>query len=268
MSDGLYCGVKFLLLSLALAGSVPAGATCYADSSCRLGCCEKRGMDAPCWCSTCCQARTGAPDDIAQIYRDRKNAAFVFRHRVEFYDLKGLAPALLSADGAVKPLRDDAEARGRPALSSEDGRRVDVKPRSTTFFKDGIYPFAVRRSRVRAFIVCTEPEWGVSASSAPAKSGFCGALHLDGREVFRLPDEADSSLLREPVGFSDDAREALFALTKKRADGAREIVGYRLWREKKGVESLPPDGARTKELVEKYEGPFLLPSQQRGAGGN
>ncbi|MCR4295476.1 MAG: hypothetical protein NUW21_08070 [Elusimicrobia bacterium] len=258
--------MMFLLLSLALAGAVPASATCFPDSGCRLGCCEQTGMDAPCWCSACCQAR--APDDIAVIYRDQKSAAFVYRHRVEFYDLKGLTPALLSEEGSVRPLRDDAEARGRPVLTSKDGRRVEVKPRSVLSFKDGIYPFAVRRSRVRAFIVCTAPEWGVSESSGAAASGFCGALRLDGKEVFRLPDGKAPSLLREPVGLSEDAKEALFALTKKRADGAREIVGYRLWREKKGVESLTPDGARAKALVEQYEGPFLLPSQQRGTGGH
>lgn len=213
-----------------------------------------------------CQA--SAPDDIAEIYRDKESAAFVYRHRVEFYDLKGLAPALLSDEGSVRPLRDDAKARGRPVLSSKDGKRVDVKPRAVLTFKDGIYPFAVRRSRVRAFIVCTAPEWGVSESSGAVSSGFCGALRLDGKEIFRLAEEKDQSLLREPVGFSEDAKEALFALTKKRADGAREIVGYRLWRAKKGVESLAPDGARAKALVEKYEGPFLLPSQQRGTGGN
>lgn len=223
-------------------------------------------MDAPCWCSTCCQARR--PDDIAEIYRDQKSAAFVYRHRVEFYDLKGLTPALLTEDEAVRPLRDDAEARGRPVLASKDGRRVDAKPRSVLSFKEGIYPFALRRSRVQGFIICTAPEWGVSESSGAASGGFCGALRLDGKEVFRLPDEKDPSLLREPVGFSEDAKEALFALTKKRSDGAREIVGYRLWRAKKGVESLSPDGARAKALVEKYEGPFLLPSQQRGTGGH
>lgn len=247
--------------------AIPAGATCYADSTCRLGCCEKSGMDAPCWCSTCCQARAGAPDDVAQVYRDGKGAAFVFRHRVEFYDLKGLAPALLSADGAARPLRDDAEARGLPVLISKGGGRAGSKPRSVLFFKEGIYPFSARRSRVRAFIVCTSPEWGVWASSVPARNGFCGALSLDGKEVFRLADETDPAVLREPVGLSEDATEALFALTKKRADGAREIVGYLLWSRKKGAESLASDGPRTKALVEKYEGPFLLPSQQQGSGG-
>lgn len=227
--------MRFLLLSLALAGAVPSNAA--------------------------------APDEIAEIYRDQKNAAFVYRHRVEFYDLKGLRPALLSEEGSVRPLLDDAKARGRPVLASKDGQRVDVKPRTVLAFRDGIYPFALRHSRVRAFILCTAPEWGVSESSA--SKGFCGALRLDGKEVFRLPDEKDPSLLREPVGFSEDAKEALFALTKKRSDGAREIVGYRLWRAKKDVEYLAPDGARAKALVEKYEGPFLLPSQQqRGTGGH
>jgi hypothetical protein len=34
------------------------------------------------------------------------------------------------------------------------------------------------------------------------------------------------------------------------------------------VETLPPDGARAKALIERYEGPFILPGQQQGSGGN
>lgn len=174
---------------------------------------------------------------------------------------------MTDAAGKTRALRDEAAAYGRPAFLGKDGKPVAVKPRAVRTFQDGLYPFAVRKRTKGIFIVCGSPEWGVSSSSA-AEKNFCGALALDGSTVFKLDGaEAEVGVVREPVGMSDDGREALFALTKKRADGGREIVGYRLWR-KGGVETLPPDGARAKALIERYEGPFILPGQQMGSGGN
>ncbi|MDD5303679.1 MAG: hypothetical protein PHS14_11295 [Elusimicrobia bacterium] len=254
--------MKALILFLAL-GAIPSSAgTCFSDKTCRLGCCESTGPGAPCWCSACCLSKTGAPDDIARIYRDAKRAAFVYRHRIEFYDLKGLTPGLTMDDGKPKPLRDDAEARGRPVLLGLDGKAASAKPRSVRLFKDGIYPFSGGRSRLAAFLVCTDAAWGTS-SAAAAEAGFCGALSLDGKMIFRLSVKEEAGVTREPAGISEDASEALFALTKKRPDGAREIVGYRLWHGGR-VERLDPDGPRAKALVEKYEGPLVLPSQEQG----
>lgn len=247
--------------------AVPAGATCYSDKVCRLGCCEREGLGTPCWCSSCCLARSDAPDETAQLYWNKNKAAAVFRHRIEFYDLRGRTLALTGEDGKTRALRDEAGVYGRPAFLGKDGKTVATKPRAVRTFQEGIYPFADRKAMKDVFLVCTSSEWGVSSSTAAEKS-FCGALTLDGSTAFTVNGaEIESGVMREPVGLSDDGREALFALTKKRADGAREIAGYRLWR--KGiVETLPPDGARVNALIERYEGPFILPSQQKGSGGN
>jgi hypothetical protein len=254
--------VRALILFLALgAVSSPAG-TCFSDKICRLGCCESTGLGSPCWCSACCLSKTGAPDDIAQIFRDGKQAVFVYRHKIEFYGLKGLMPGLMMDDGKLKPLLDDAEARGRPVLLGLDGKAASAKPRAVRLFKDGIYPFSGGRSRLRAFLVCIDAAWGTSSAPA-AEAGFCGALSLDGKEIFRLSVKEEAGVTREPVGISEDATEALFALTKKRPDGAREIVGYRLWHGGR-VELLDTDGPRANALLEKYEGPLVLPSQEKG----
>ncbi len=259
--------MRLILLAAALACGSPAGATCYSDKTCLRGCCEQTGLGSSCWCSTCCLGRSGAEDETAQLYWGANKAAAVYLHRVEFFDLRGRTFALIDETGKTRALRDEAAAYGRPAFLGKDGKPVAVKPRSVRTFQEGIYPYAVRKAKQGVFIVCTSPEWGVSSSTA-AEKNFCGAFALDGSTAFKLDGaQTEVGIVREPVGMADDGREALFALTKKRADGGREVVGYRLWQRGR-AETLPPDGARAKALIERYEGPFVLPSQQKGSGGN
>lgn len=124
-----------------------------------------------------------------------------------------------------------------------------------------------RASRRGDFLICTDAAWGISRSTA-SENGFCGALNINGRELFRLED-INGGTARAPVGISDDGASALFVLSKPRADPEeREVVGYNLWRRKLGSETLPPESPRVKALLREFEGPLVLPSLETGSGGN
>lgn len=136
------------------------------------------------------------------------------------------------------------------------------KLRSSRRFEEGIYPPEPPAPGQKLLLICTSAEWAVVTSSA-AERGFCGALDFDGKEAFRLEGSEAEGLSREPLGLSDGGREALFALTLA-TKGGRELTGYRLWRKGKPSELLPPDGPRTRAVLEKYEGRLVLPAPGEG----
>lgn len=201
--------------------------SCNYKASCPWRCCRGTPGNPACWCSRCCVTRStdlGA-DDRAQTIEAGKNRIAVFRHRVEFY------------------------------------REGESAPRAVRRFKEGLYPPEPPRPGEDALLLCTSEEWAVVASTE-AETGFCGAFTPEGREVFRLKEREASGLSREPVGVR--GREALFALTRARGDGARELVGYRLWRKGKPSELLPSDGPKTRETLERFEGRLVLPAPHDG----
>jgi hypothetical protein len=164
------------------------------------------------------------PDDRAQRLRSGTKEAAFYRHRVEFH---------------------------------RDGKVVAARR-----FEEGIFPPEPLAPGQKALLVCTSAEWAVAPSTA-AERGFCGALDLDGKELFRLEEAEESGISREPIGLRDGGREALFALTRARKQG-REVAGYRLWRKGKPSELLPPDGPRTRAVLEEYEGRLVLPGPAEG----
>lgn len=253
-----------LLLAAFLVVPAAARAACY-DSDCKLGCCRQSGDGAPCYCSACCLVESAAwRDERAQVYTDGRRTAAVYRFRIEFFDLRGLRPAIEENGGALRVLGAADAGWGRVSFVDSDGRRAAAAPVARRSFSEGIYPFTPRYARSSAFLVCTDRAWGVSKASAAA-AGFCGALSLRGRELFRVEEAEAGGVVREPVGLSADADEALFALTRERADGGREVAGYRVWRRGKGTRALPPDSPDAKSLLERYEGTMLLPSLETGS---
>ena len=216
-----------IMLGVAAPAASQNTGSCNYKANCPWRCCRGIQGNPACWCSRCCVTRStdlGA-DDQAQIIEMGKNRVAVFRHRVEFY---------------------------------RKGERV---PRSVRRFQEGIYPPEPSRPGEDSFLLCTSEEWAVVASTG-AEVGFCGAVSFAGREKFHLTEREAPGLAREPVGARD--REALFALTRARGDGAREIVGYRLWRQGRPSELLPSDGPRTRATLELFEGRLVLPAPREG----
>ncbi len=212
--------IAFTILAAMSAHAVPG--TCRYKESCGYHCC--RGTPGgSCLCSLCCNTREAdlGPDDRFVSVTDGKRSAKIFRHRVEFYA----------------------------------GNRA--KPIAVRSFEEGIYPVEDGSGTNGLFVLCTSSEWGVVPSSGAAR-GFCGTLRLDGKVVLELKASEGPGLSREPVGVSPDGREAVFAVTKARKGGDREVVGYRLWRKGLHEELLSADGPRTSALLEKYQGPLTL----------
>lgn len=221
------------LLIVMLGITAPAASqntgSCNFKSSCPWRCCRGIQGSPKCWCSRCCVTRAtdlGA-DDRAQMIDVGMNRVAVYRHRVEFYRM---------------------------------GERT---PRVVRRFQEGLYPPEQPRPGEAALLLCTSAEWAV-VSSTGAETGFCGAFSFDGREKFRIKEREEPGLAREPIGARNHGREALFALTRARGEGSREIVGYRLWRKGSPSELLPADGPRTRATLELYEGRLVLPAPDEG----
>lgn len=172
-------------------------------------------------------ARAAPADERSQDVAVGERRAKVYRHRVEFFKGSG------------------------------------KKPRAVRSFEEGIYPIDKGVGEGGLLLVCTSAEWGV-VRAAGAEKGFCGALSMDGREAFRLSESEAPGLSRVPVGVLAEGKEALFAVTKARKGGDREITGYRLWTKGRPSELLPADGPRTRAILEKYEGQLVLPNPQQG----
>ncbi|PIR15187.1 MAG: hypothetical protein COV48_15745 [Elusimicrobia bacterium CG11_big_fil_rev_8_21_14_0_20_64_6] len=255
------------LLALIIMTAQPSYGTCFGGSSCQLGCCEQSGIGAPCRCSACCLTPRRADDDLALVYWDGGRVAAVYRHHVDFYGSGELRPALLESDGAAHPLRGSPPARGRLRFVDAAGRVQTAAPETSRAFTEAIRTGG-HASRRGDFLVCTDTAWGVSRSTSSERE-FCGAMNIDGRELFRLVDAEARGIAREPVGISGDGAAALFVLSKARAKSKeREVVGYRLWSRKRGSQTLPPESPRAKKLLREYEGPLVLPSLATGSGGN
>lgn len=255
------------LLALSLMAAQSSFGTCFGGSSCQSGCCEQSGIGTPCRCSACCLAFSRDDDDQALVYWGGGRVAAVYRHHVDFYGPGDLRPALLGNDGNAHPLRGSSPARGRLRFVDPGGRVQTKAPAASRAFTEAIRTDG-RASRQGDFLICTDTAWGISRSTA-SERGFCGALNIDGRELFRLDGAKPGEPARAPVGISDDGASALFVLSKARAKPEeREIVGYRLWRRKLGPETLPPESPRVKALLREYEGPLVLPSLETGSGGN
>ena len=199
---------------------------CRYKESCGYHCCRGNPGNPQCICSVCCNATELGPDDRSANVTDGKSTAKVYRHRVEFYSGK------------------------------------DSSPRVVRRFEEGIYPIDDQTDRKR-LLICTSSEWAVSSSSETEK-GFCGAFELNGKEIFRLKQGEGPGLSREPVGMSPGGKEALFAVTKARKGGDREITAYRLWRRGRPEELLSVDGKRTREILEKYQGKLVLSDPAQG----
>ena len=211
-----------LLAALAATPSRAAPGVCRYKESCGYHCC--RGTPgASCICSLCCNTKEAdlGPDDRAAVVTNGRLTAKVYRHRVEFFAGKS------------------------------------AKPRLVRSYDEGIYPVDESSGREGLFALCTSDEWGVVRSSG-AQRGFCGVLRLDGRVAASLKEGEGPGLSREPVGVAANGMEAVFAVTKARKDGDREVVGYRLWQSGRPEELLPADGPRTRKILEKYHGPLVL----------
>lgn len=221
-----------VLLVLAIFAASTAQAVpgvCRYKESCPYRCCRGTPGQPNCLCALCCntkEADLGA-DDRSQDVAAGGRKAKVYRHRVEFFKGSG------------------------------------KKPRIIRSFEEGIYPIDAGAGEGGLLLVCTSEEWGV-LKSAGSEKGFCGALRMDGREAFRLSESEAPGLSRVPVGLADGGKEALFALTKARKGGDREIAGYRLWAKDRPSELLPADGPRTRIILEKYEGQLVLPDPRQG----
>jgi hypothetical protein len=222
------------ILLAALVVVAPAAAqnqgACNYRAACPWRCCRGTpGDETRCWCSRCClsQGVDLGPDDRAQTVREKGRIVSAYRHRVEF---------------------------------QRDG---EATPRAVRRFREGVHPLDPRAGKDGIVLVCTSAQWGVVASTG-AEKGFCGGFDLDGRVMFRLEAPEAAGLAREPLGTVASGAQALFALTKTRKGGDREVVGYRLWAIGRTSRLLAADGPEARKLLEEIEGPLLLPGPSQG----
>jgi hypothetical protein len=195
-------------------------------------------------------AQDGAPPQ-AQLYFAKGRLLAVYPSHIELYRYGNVTPAVSRPDHDARPLLPGVSVKGFPAFLDKRGRTVDLRPQRRSFGE-----------------LWTPPE---KAADSPAVSncakdpgGFCGVIGLDGEELVALRSEERPGEARMPVGAKGDGTEALFALVLPRGDGTPEIVGYRLWRQRKGEkapreERLPADDPQVRVMLESYEGELILP---------
>jgi hypothetical protein len=195
-------------------------------------------------------AQDGAPPQ-AQLYFAKGRLLAVYPSHIELYRYGNVTPAVSRPDHDARPLLPGVSVKGFPAFLDKRGRTVDLRPQRRSFGE-----------------LWTPPE---KAADSPAVSicakdpgGFCGVIGLDGEELAALRSEERPGEARMPVGAKGDGTEALFALVLPRGDGTPEIVGYRLWRQRKGEkapreERLPADDPQVRVMLESYEGELILP---------
>lgn len=195
-------------------------------------------------------AQDGAPPQ-AQLYFAKGRLLAVYPSHIELYRYGNVTPAVVRPDHDARPLLPGVSVKGFPAFLDKRGRTVDLRPERRSFGELWAPPEKAAASR--AVSIC-----------AKAPGGFCGVIGLGGEELAVLRSEERPGETRMPVGAKSDGTEALFALVLPRADGTPEIVGYRLWRRRKGEkapreERLPPDDPQVRVMLEGYEGELLLP---------
>lgn len=193
-------------------------------------------------------AQDGPPED-AQLYWDKGRLLAVFESHIELYRYGSVTPAVERPEHEARPLRPGVSVRGFPAFLDKRGRKVDIRPRRQAF--GGALSVPPEKSAASPTVsICSK-----------AEGGYCGVIGLDGEEVMSLRGGEEPGLRREPAGSKTDGTEALFALTRARGDGTREVTGYRLWRKRKGQppreELLPPDDPQVQVLLDSYQGPLL-----------
>jgi hypothetical protein len=194
------------------------------------------------------RAQDVAPEQ-AQLYFAGGRLLAVYASHIELYRYGNVLPAVSRPEHEARPLVPGVSVKGFPAFLDKRGRTVDIRPERRSFGE--LSPPPERASGSPFVSVC-----------ALDPNEFCGLIGLDGREQAVLRSEEEPGVRREPVGSSPDGTEALFALTKSRAGGGREVVGYRLWRRRKSEkapreERLPPDDPQVRVMLDAYQGPLL-----------
>lgn len=187
----------------------------------------------------------------AQLYWSKGRLLAVYPTHIELYRYGNVTPAVARSEHDPRPLLPGLSVKGFPAFLDKRGRTVDLRPERRSFGELWTPPEKAAASPVVS-ICAKEP------------GGFCGVLGLDGEERAVLRSQERPGESRMPVGAKGDGTEALFALTLPRQDGTPEIVGYRLWRQRKGErapreERLPADDPQVRVILESYEGELLLP---------
>lgn len=195
-------------------------------------------------------ADDGAPPQ-AQLYFAKGRLLAVYPTHIELYRYGNVTPAVVRPEHDPRPLLPGLSVKGFPAFLDKRGRTVELRPERRSFGELWTPPEKAAASPVVS--IC-----------AKAPGGFCGVIGLDGEERAALRSEERPGEARMPVGAKGDGTEALFALTLPRSDGTPEIVGYRLWRRRKGErapreERLTPDDPQVRVMLESYEGELLLP---------
>jgi hypothetical protein len=200
-------------------------------------------------------AQDGAPPQ-AQLYWAKGRLLAVYPSHVELYRYGNVTPAVSRPEHDARPLLPGVSVKGFPAFLDKRGRTVELRPERRSFGELWTPPEKAADSR--AVSIC-----------AKDPGGFCGVIGLDGEELAALRSEERPGEARMPVGAKGDGTEALFALVLPRADGTPEIVGYRLWRQRKGEkapreERLPADDPQVRVMLEGYEGELILPEPGPG----
>lgn len=237
--------LAFWLLVAAPASAAPdeGGAQCVEDSGCPYSCCRMRTPNSPCYCSACCTA--AVPGESGEVYWSGGRIALLKRRSVEFYRLPKDVRAFVGVSSeTAKPLESTVMPRGR-LYFRRGTAAVSVAPATVRRFPADLLSPGHASGRRGAFLAC-----------ASGAAGFCGALNLRGKEIFRLAARPPGGSI-EPIGITEDGSEALFAVVGP--EPRRETVGY-LVRAKDGTQrSAAVDDPDARRLLNAFQGAGVLP---------
>ncbi len=215
---------------------------CVADSTCPYGCCLQT-PGYPCFCSACCVSALDAGG--GEIYWSGDRVAVLKRRSIEFYRApKGALPYVNVSSTSARPLSEAVLPRGALSFRDASGGLVLAGARTRSFDGDLLPPGHPSGMR-SAFLVCTS-----------SSTGFCGVLHVDGREMYRLKRPARGAL--NPVGLAGDGSEALLAVIV--AEPRREITGYLIRRKNGTQEVLGGQDPEVERLMDRFQGPLVMPT--------
>ncbi len=194
-------------------------------------------------------ALPAAAAEAPRVYWSGDRIAVVSERAIEWYKAPaGAAVWVGTSTGTARPLEKVPLPEGG-VFFKKGGSFIEAAASRKRPFASDLLPPGHPTGKRSAFVVC-----------ARGAAHFCGAMNVDGKEVFRLASRPASGEI-QPAGLSEDGAEALFAAVKN--EPRREISSW-LIRAKNGSQRWvgigDPDADR---LLKRFQGTLVLPPEPR-----